>query len=236
MVNVQKLRMLKSAGSNLNATSVASNSERVLRSSNSTSFCAAYADTGCTMHNAQNGPETLAHELKSGDEGPQFLPVQGQEPTLAPRNIIPKPLDNAGLRTTMQQVAEEEAIRIHSSRVKETKLIAVEKALSNTFHLGFKSANDGSKTESYYFVEQILMDVTQNGALDEGFDRNIEHCTQSSTFIDAIFRRALTSSRLFLPAAKFIRNKQTKQSHVIDNENSSRDFPFSFFESLSLSS
>lgn len=44
-------------------------------------------------------------------------------------------------------------------------LNVVEEELSEAFHIGFESENDGSKTAFFYFVEQILMEFGQNCAL-----------------------------------------------------------------------
>lgn len=79
------------------------------------------------------------------------------------------------------------------------------KAFSGAFRISFWSANDALKTASFDFVEQSLMVVAQNGALDDVFDHSIKRWTQSSAFIDELARRVIRFSCFFGPVARLIR-------------------------------
>lgn len=101
-------------------------------------------------------------------------------------------------------MAQEEAKRMHTSRVKETISKAVEKALSDAFYIRFFSANYGLETASFHFVERIMTEMAQNDALDGVLDRIIERQKQSSTLTDACTRSAFTSFWSVHPVTKFI--------------------------------
>lgn len=113
---------------------------------------------------------------------------------------------------------------------------ATEEVCSDAFLVRFDSANDGLKNSLYHFVESILTEMAQKGALDEVFDRSIECWTQSSSFMDTFARRALMSSRIVLPVAKFIRKNMRDQEEERKAEINITDMPFQALESPSDSS
>lgn len=78
-----------------------------------------------------------------------------------------------------------------TSRVKEAIPKIAKVAPSEASQFGLETANYGLKTAFFTSVKLILMKMTQNSALNEGFDCTIERWTQSSTFMDAFARLAL---------------------------------------------
>lgn len=90
--------------------------------------------------------------------------------------------------------------------------MAAEETNSDAFNIGFESTNNGSKAASFHCVENVLIEMAQTGALDEMFDRRIERWTQSSTFMDALARRAIASHRFVRPVSRFIYKTMKEQS------------------------
>lgn len=118
MVDAQEPRTTKSASSILDMTPMASDPKHILRISTNLLFCFAYASPGLTKHNVQNNAKSPAYGLESEDKGPPSVPIQRLDPTPTQPKSISKLLDNAELRTTTRQMAQEEAKCSHSSRVK----------------------------------------------------------------------------------------------------------------------
>lgn len=92
-----------------------------------------------------------------------------------------------------------------------------EDALSYVFQAGFEESNESLKNASSYFTKTVLAQKAQRGILDNMLERRIEKWTKYSTFISAITRRTLTSSRFVRPVAKFIHVKIEKESNKIDS-------------------
>lgn len=80
--------------------------------------------------------------------------------------------------------------------------VAKEK-LSDAFLTDFEPPIDGLKKASFHSSEQVLMEITQNAVLGKVISRNIERRTQSSTLMDTLAIRALTSSRFVRLVTKF---------------------------------
>lgn len=99
--------------------STASNSKLILRSSLHLSFCNVYSNPEHTRQIVQDDAKGLALAVSLEDEGPLFVPVQRQDPTLAPPKPIPEYLNNARLRAMMREVASKEAERIDTSKLEE---------------------------------------------------------------------------------------------------------------------
>lgn len=72
------------------------------------------------------------------------------------------------------------------------------------------------------------MEVTQNGALAEIFDRNIERETQSLETIDAFARRTIIFFWSVRTAPKFIRKTVEEPSYFIYDEKTLQNSPFLF--------
>lgn len=83
----------------------------------------------------------------------------------------------------MRQLTQEEAERIHLSTVKGKVLIVADEALSDASHIGVKTADGSLKTAPLYFVEQILLELAQSGALDKMYCCSIERWAQPSMFM-----------------------------------------------------
>lgn len=49
--------------------------------------------------------------------------------------------------------------------------------------------------------------MTENGVLNEIFDRSIDHCTQSTLFINTFTSRILASSKFMRPVAQFTKTR-----------------------------
>lgn len=94
---------------------------------------------------------------------------------------------------------------------------AAEDALSYSFQIGYEEAIRGLKSFSLYFVETVLKEVSQRGALDDLFKENLEKLPKCSTIMDTFKTSALTSSRLVRPGAKFIRAKIEMETHLGNN-------------------
>lgn len=63
----------------------------------------------------------------------------------------------------------------------------------------------GLKTTSYRFVETLLADMADRGALDEIFAQRIDCWNQCKSFIDAFTTRKLMSSRLTRAVAQRVK-------------------------------
>lgn len=106
------------------------------------------------MQNVQQDFEALALTVESNGESLLSVPVQGQGPTPALPRSVPYILDSAKLLLMMQQMADEEAIRIHTSSVKKLMSKTAGRALSDVFHVGFGYAYNSLKAVSFHYVEQ----------------------------------------------------------------------------------
>lgn len=155
MVSVQEQRTIRSAGSIPDITPVASDHKHVMHWSNNSSFRTIYPTPGATRNNVRDADETLAHKLESEDESHLPIPVHGQDLTSAPPKSITERLGNTRLRSTMRQVAHEEADFILTSRVVEEMSRSAEEILSETLHICFESANDGLMMAFFHSARQI---------------------------------------------------------------------------------
>lgn len=111
-------------------------------------------------------------------------------------------------------MAQEEAKRLHEFEMYKLLIKATEDALSHAFEIGYVGSNDGLKNASFYYVEMILTEMVQRGALNYVFEQNLEKLTTPLTFMDAFTTQALTSSRFVLPVEKFIRPKVEKSINL----------------------
>lgn len=162
-------------GSILDITLMASDPEHNLRNRNNLSLRAIYANLVLTRQNVHDNMKSQAHVLESKQEDLPSVQAQGQDPAPAPLELSLKCLGNAKLCAKMRQTAHKKTERIHASRVKESTPKAAEDGLSDASFVGLDTANDGLKTASFCFLELIVMKIAQNCALDEVFNRSIEH-------------------------------------------------------------
>lgn len=207
MANVSDTRTTRSIGENSDLAPTASDPERILRSAN-ISFRTTFANPDMSR-DADDQVETLEQTLESDNEGPSS-PL-AREPVHYTDRSVSDILASTDLRAIMRLMAQEEAECIYASRVNPSMTRAAEGALSDVFQVGFDSANAGLKISSHHLVESVLTEMAQKDALDEVFDRSIDRWTQSSPFMDALARRALTSPRFVRPVAKFIRKNMRDQ-------------------------
>lgn len=132
----------------------------------------------------------------------------------------------------MRQIAQVKVDRIYTSRSTATLPNAAKAEVPDTFRAVFECANNNLKTKSFHFLEQILTWMARNEALIGVFDHNIEHWCQSSTIIDALFRRALTSYHIVPLVVKFIQKIIKNQTNITDSETNPRESPFLLLETL----
>lgn len=158
MVSVQEPRTTQLARNNPDITLMASDLEYISRNSTSSLFPSVDAISGPTRQDVQVDIETIAQALDFEDEGHPSLPVHVKDPTPTPPRPLPKLFNRPKLFKTMQQMAQEEAARIYRSGVREAVQNEAGKALSDTFCLGFKSANRWLNTDS-----MILLFATRSG-------------------------------------------------------------------------
>lgn len=102
-------------------------------------------------------------------------------------------------------MAHEETVRIYTGKLKEAMPQVAEETLSDACHTGFESANEGLETASVHTVERIPIKMAQNGTSEKEFYCYTERWPDSSTFMDAFARCALTFSRFVRSVAKFTR-------------------------------
>lgn len=121
----------------------------------------------------QNNVEHLANALESVDESPSSVPVQGQNQAPASLKSIAERFGDAKLHVIVQKVAYEEIERILWSTLKEALSKAVKKEVLYALHIGIKLENDGLKAARFHIVEQILVEMAQNIALEEVSEYNI---------------------------------------------------------------
>lgn len=226
---------MKSAGNNPNIMSMANDLISSLRNSSNHPFRTIYASVELTAQDVHDDVKTLARELGPEDEDPPSSPVRGQDSTLATARRISRLLEYDKLRAMMQQMAQEHAECIYTTRIQASNPNDAEVALLEKIRFGFGFANDDLKTAPFHFVEHIKVETAKNGAEDKVSDHNIERWTQSSTVQDAFTRGYLTSFRFARPVAKFIRKNLKKQSDLLDAEKNLRDNPFHFLETFPLS-
>lgn len=193
-----------------------------------------YASPELTEHDVQDDFKTITHALEAKDDGPSSLPVQRQGPTPEPPRSISKHFYHAELCKMVRQMAQEEAERIYTRKLRARIPKVAEAALLDALQIGFASTNDVSKTAPLYFVEQIIVEMAQKRALGESFESSVECQTQPSTFINAFARRALVSFSSVYPVAKSIRKNLEVKTDVINDEKSPQEFPFYFAETTSL--
>lgn len=114
----------------------------------------------------------------------------------------------------------EKAELINASHVYPYLSQATDKALLNAFLASRDTMNDWLRSLSYHFVVHILKELATKGGLDEIFDCNIGCRVQSSTFMDAFDRRALTSSQFLAHSQSALTGmwkKPRRQSNRIYN-------------------
>lgn len=118
--------------------------------------------------------------------------------------------------------------RIYTTKVQEALSKAAGESLSDACYIGRKSSNQDMKTALFHFVNRVLKKLAQKKALDEVYDRSIQCRTESSTFEDALARRALTSFPFVRLGAKFVCKNLKECSNVIGEEKSLQHSLFSF--------
>lgn len=133
----------------------------------------------------------------------------------------------------MRQRAREKTECIHACRVDPFLSQAAEKSPLNAFSAGSDAVNDGLRISSYHFVLHILTAMAATGGLDKIFDCNIEHWAQCFTFMNAFLQRALPSSQLARPVAKFIERNVKENTQTIEQDAQLMGSPFPFTNSLS---
>lgn len=126
-----------------------------------------------TGQNLQEPIDTLDYALGSEGEGPPSVLEQSTTPAL---DFLSQFLHHPRLRAQIKKIAQEEARRIYALEMNKSLLKAAEDAFSDTFRIGFKSANDGLKIKnaSIHFVKSMLADLALKEALNDILDRNIE--------------------------------------------------------------
>lgn len=165
VVNVQKPGPARSFGNSPDITLIASSPSRIFCNNMSLFFHSVYASSGLIKHNVQDFVENLAHSLGSNDELPPSKSVQGQNSTLESTRFISELLVDALLVRNCTANGLKRAYLICKSKDKKAMSKAAEDELSDAFYIDFESANEGSKTVSFHFLEQVLVDMAQNGAL-----------------------------------------------------------------------
>lgn len=159
MIAVQDPRMTQSKGNSPNTMLMEDELERSLRNSANLPLRTIFTSSEFIGRDVQDDVEALAHALECNGDGPPYVRVRGQEPTLAPSKSVRKLLDNTKLRVKVRQMVHEKVERIRNNRVKETMSIAADKAHSDIFNIGFVSANDGFKPQSFHFAEDVFGDI-----------------------------------------------------------------------------
>lgn len=109
----------------------------------------------------QNDFGSLALVPEREDKDSPSVPSLEQDLIPAPSKSAIEPLKNAKRRATMRQMMHKEAKRIHTTRVKDLLLKAVEEALLDTFHIGFESTNEGLESTYFRYVKQIVMKMNR---------------------------------------------------------------------------
>lgn len=206
MENVQDSCNLRSNLETPNLAPMVSVRKQILPGTDNPSF---YTTLWNPPHVVQERAVTLKATFLFDDEGPPSRPVPA--PNIPPtiRNIFRHPL----LRATIREMAIEEASCIHALGMDKENSKTTEKSFSNAFQIVCEEANDDLMNVSFYFAEIALTKISQPGALDKMFERNLEKLTQSPTFIDAFKTRALTLPRYYRPVPKCIRAMVEKKTH-----------------------
>lgn len=63
---------------------------------------------------------------------------------------------------------------------------AAEDALLKAFFGGFEETNLDLKNASYYCVDGKVTEIDTNHSLEDTFERNLERCTKSFSFMEAV--------------------------------------------------
>lgn len=170
MTNVTDTHKTRSIGNNTDLAPIASDSERILRIAYPPSQMASeISDMG---HNTHDQVKKLEQALKSNDEGPLFSATFEQAPHTD--QSVPYHLASSEILVVMRLMTQEEAKSIYASQVSASMTKVAEEVLLDIFQVGFDLANAWLENSSYHFVEIVLMEKAQKGALEGVFDRSIK--------------------------------------------------------------
>lgn len=112
----------------------------------------------------------------------------------------------------MQDIARKDAECIYAQNVGLTVVKSTENALSDAIHVEFQFANNGLKSISFSFAENLLAGMAQNGSLNYLSDHYFKPWAQSVMAVDAFAICTLTSFLYVWPRKRLIRESVEMQT------------------------